>query len=453
MYDHEGGDTGFEWVELYNSGVESVDIGTWHFFEGETHHGLTPDGFSMLDSGDRALIVQNLENIYGEYGNNVKLIKSSFSLNNTGESLSISDAENVLQTTIEYSVDDGGAGNGYSLQRVDSHWFEGTPTPGMENIQGEDNDSIVENDNATVDSHSSKSVDSDYYTGTFHISNNILAGSPVDIAAYVIHTHDGRSVKILKGGVYYINFGDGSYIESLERINTQHIYEYPGTYEVIFEFYKSLLERELSDEDPQLVIRKTITVYEHNVGVTDIDNQSGIVITNTSGVEVDLAGWSLAYGDSVYTFPRYSILSKGNSIVISRQTHNLGTIQDNDWIRLRNQTGYTVSSFQNNDTNINNKTVLNSEDGEVVENISDSNVQAGLDRFLAEHPEKEEVVFNSFYDEQESNNNPSSIPMTTTLITGGVALALAGVRFVHGQRKQKTSEETSSVVGDIELIE
>ena len=61
MYDLDGSDSGYEWIEIHNTGSSSVNIASWYFRENDVNHGLTADGPENLEPGGRMLIVQNIE--------------------------------------------------------------------------------------------------------------------------------------------------------------------------------------------------------------------------------------------------------------------------------------------------------------------------------------------------------------------------------------------------------
>ena len=465
MYDHEGADSGFEWLEIHNTGASNVDIGSWYFYENETHHGLVPDGFSNLGPDERALIVQNLENIYGEYGTNLRLIKSSFSLNNTGETLSMSNPDKVIQDTKSYNVDDGAVGNGYSLQWTSSSWIEGAPTPGQENTSSS-GESVSGGSASTSSSQQKKTTkeEVDYYTGYLHITSQAFVRSPVSIEAYVTHTNERRSIKKMKGGVYYINFGDGMSFESDERIDREHTYEYPGEYELVFEFHTSQLSKHAEDE-PKVTIRKTLKVFEHDIEIVDIDVESGISIKNNTNSDIDLEGWQLAYQHQVHTFPKYSLIPKGKTVTIPKKVHAMGNITKKDWVILKNENNYTVNAFTLDthkmqrvyDTPPSLSTGISSNIDEVYSldtDIHNSQIGSMLDRFLKEHPEKEIAYFADTYtnDSEGTKENRSSIPLSATIVSGVLACALVIVRAVR-KSKATNQEETLHVIGEIELIE
>ena len=459
MYDHKGTDTDYEWVEIYNTG-STVDISSWHFYEADTHHGLFPDGFTQLESGERAVIVQDLDIMRDELGDSINLIKSSFSLNNTGEELAMSDADKLIQTSAVYTSEDGALGNGMSLQKTGNNWIQASPTPGRINASSEETSEEVSGSSPSGNSQVEKDaqvIKQDYYKGIIETDNQAISRTPVSINAYVIHYKNNKETKKLKGGVYYINFGDGDFLESDERIEVEHIYEYPGTYEVVFEFYSNTISA-VQGEKPKVRINKTVFVEKPQVEISDIDIRSSIVINNNGNSDIDLGEWSVYVPrDGVsYMFPKYSIIKSGQQLNIPRSIHGLDNIQSDTWIVLRNNNGISVSSYTENILKLQrarNEYVAK----EVTETAFPSNDQIEenpiVDAFLEQHPNKEQVDFgsNNYISPKEQTGTNTQVPFTGVIIFGLLGLVFVVTRAVYKDIKSKKEEHV--VLGDIELME
>ena len=143
MYNPLGSDTGKEWIELYNSGELPIEITEWKFRENDVNHGLTLyQGKFIIQSGDFLIIARNgdsfMTNHLGYSGN---IAVSSFSLKNSGEELSILDANLNQVDSVNYS---NIADEGHSIAVIDynldnnnmANWKEGGiyGNPGKINI-------------------------------------------------------------------------------------------------------------------------------------------------------------------------------------------------------------------------------------------------------------------------------------------------------------------------------
>jgi hypothetical protein len=122
MYDLEGADSGYEWVEVYNDG-DDVDLCSLRFYEAETNHYIKGEDCQLV-SGEYVIIADRPENIVSD----CTVLDSAFSLSNTGELLCIRDATKDL-FCVEYSSALGAAGNGDSLQLIDDTWIASEATP------------------------------------------------------------------------------------------------------------------------------------------------------------------------------------------------------------------------------------------------------------------------------------------------------------------------------------
>lgn len=149
MYDLSGTDTDREWIEIYNTGISSVDLSNWRFKEGGTNHTLIQyQGGLSLASGDYAVIVDNPSVFLNDHsGFSGIIIDSSFSLSNTGETLTILEGDlSTVSDEVAYQSSWGGSGTGGSLERKSStglsndlaNWQEGIVggTPGAISSSG-----------------------------------------------------------------------------------------------------------------------------------------------------------------------------------------------------------------------------------------------------------------------------------------------------------------------------
>ncbi len=104
MYDLEGSDSGREWIEITNKGGVSVDISKFKLLEAGVKHGLTPaQGGSILLPSASAVIASNPAVFLSEHPGFVKSVfKSSFSLSNTGETLTILNSVGAVEHSRTY---------------------------------------------------------------------------------------------------------------------------------------------------------------------------------------------------------------------------------------------------------------------------------------------------------------------------------------------------------------
>jgi hypothetical protein len=138
MYDPKDSDVGREWLEIYNSSDNDVDLSGWKFFEAGVNHGITlSKGDFVLSSGEYAILAENAEKFLGEYSSyGTALLDSSFSLSNDGESIALKNKEGEIVDGVAYLRAMGGNGNDYSIELKQNNWsqsFIAGGTPGKEN--------------------------------------------------------------------------------------------------------------------------------------------------------------------------------------------------------------------------------------------------------------------------------------------------------------------------------
>lgn len=132
MYDLEGADSGFEWIEITNTGPAAVDIGSWRLFEGNTNHKLVlkKGSSTLLPPGASAIIADKPENFLSHWPNVAMVFDSAFSLSNTGEALALKNGSNVIEQ-VAYISDMGAKGDGGSLHRYQDSFVAAMPNPGV----------------------------------------------------------------------------------------------------------------------------------------------------------------------------------------------------------------------------------------------------------------------------------------------------------------------------------
>jgi len=431
MYDLEGSDAGLEWVEVHNVGSTSIDVSQWFFLEGGTYHGMSPEGFTELGAGEYAVIVQDLT----AYSSGLSLVKSSFSLSNTGESLSLADENKVTKDDVDYVNTWGAAGDGNSLQLVGGSWISASSSLGYEN-SATSNNSEPEQSNtneASTASKKSKPKEKTFYKGNIEVPDIIFVGEAADVSTNTYRVRGGDSMRKLSGE-YLLNFGDGNAIQQKEPIDTQHIYRYPGTYTLVFEYYTSRLGLD-ADKDPVFLEMKTINVVEPQVLIAGIHGSNGLEIENTSAKQVDISGWAVNAPGSSYIFPRYSYLQGKQTLILSAET--LGFSPRNQSLTLVGSHGGMMSRYpryvQQKKKITNTESVITAPESITEEAVILEPEIASLTEPLK--PKK-----------PTKNNN---IP----LVGAGIFSVITGVMYYLRKQKETNALISDDVIGEIELIE
>ena len=322
MYDLEGGDSGREWIEIYNSSSNSINLSDWKFFENDTNHGLTEvQGGSMFSSGSYAVIADNATTFKSDWGSYSGLLfDSSFSLSNTGELLSIRNAEGVDVDSVTYNSDWGAAGDGNSLNANGSSWSPATPTPGggsssvvLESEVGDDS----EQSTTQSTSNSSGSSSNSDGTSSQRFLTNLDAGSDrvmfVGAGEYFEAEAHDQFNGTLAAITYQWNFGNGKVAEGKRMF---HQYDYPGTY-VVTVTARAARDRQATD-------RFTVEVKPLELVISSVTPQY-IAVENKTNRDIDLSMWALRSGPERFDFPEGTVILAGSTLTFPNAVTGLHT--------------------------------------------------------------------------------------------------------------------------------
>lgn len=164
MYDYPGGDSGHEWLEIFNGGLEAVDVlqgsgsDTWRFFDGTNHILNLQQGTTSIDVAQYFIIAQDAEQFLLDYPETtVSVFDTVMNLKNTSSSVALSfDGGETYQVEASYDSVWGASGNGFSLEKINlnqgsesSNWQESAAeggTPGMTNSEATTTEDVAEDD-------------------------------------------------------------------------------------------------------------------------------------------------------------------------------------------------------------------------------------------------------------------------------------------------------------------
>jgi hypothetical protein len=308
MYNPEGSDTKREWIEIYNVGNSFVDLNSYYIFENNIYHKLVAQSQSILNPGEYAIIVDSFAEVLADYKDYFgKIFDSTFSLSNTGETISIADNSKQIIDTITYESTMGADDDGASLQMIDGTLQTSKPTFGAVNVL----DPIV----SDTDDASDVSTSTDTSGGTSSGVSSHIEQEPVvsysPTPSFKIGVGRKRTVCINTPLEFEIqvsradvrpriiwNFGD---FETEKGRKVEHVYVYEGTYEVLaegsFDGHTSISRTEVVAIVPQISV---------------IQSSSTISIANKGKSEVNLGGFILKFKDETkYIIPKNTIIKAG----------------------------------------------------------------------------------------------------------------------------------------------
>jgi hypothetical protein len=343
MYDIEGSDSGREWVEIYNNGNGAVDLSDWKFFENGVNHGLSAySENTKLAAGEYAIIADNAEKFLTDWPNFFgSLFDSSFSLKNSGESISLRDDKLEDIDQITYAAEWGALGNGDSLQKTDNGWVAGPPTPGKVNItvnaEGKNsNVPVVVSDSQETQSQNLPQHTGNNLLGKQHIAARFSAPQFAAVGADTLFEGEAFGLKKepLRSARFLWNFGDGAVKEG-QRI--LHSFRHPGEYVVVL----SVVSGRLSAS-----YRQTITAQPAEINISAIESGSDgfIELFNQGERELDLSRWYLRVGKEYFAMPNDTIILAGRKIAFPAATTGL-IVRENYKAALLYPNGRIAASY------------------------------------------------------------------------------------------------------------
>jgi PKD repeat protein len=155
MYDLPGGDSGHEWIEIYNSGAEEIIVmpgssgQAWRFSDGSNHTLNLTQGTTTIASQEFFVIASNAEQFLLDYPNFPGTVFDTvMSLPNSSSTIALSfDGGDNYPITASYDSAWGGDGTGFSLEKISltqdsdaTNWQESAATggtPGAVNSDGQ----------------------------------------------------------------------------------------------------------------------------------------------------------------------------------------------------------------------------------------------------------------------------------------------------------------------------
>ncbi len=217
MYNPQGSDTGNEWIEIYNTSLSDINLTDWRFYEATTNHVLS------LEQGDWILPVDS----YAVIGDNAEkflinnpnfkgtIFDSSFSLNNTSETIALKDNESNIIDEITYLDSKGGDNNNKSIERQNNeNWTESSlegGTPGAQNSDGKSSHTKTSEDNFESQPESSSdnlpSSISPYEYGDILI--NEFVSDPADGEVEFVELYNNCGMEVDMEG-WYLYEGSGA---------------------------------------------------------------------------------------------------------------------------------------------------------------------------------------------------------------------------------------------------
>lgn len=314
MYDLPRSDTGREWVEIQNTSSSPIDFSSWRFVEANTAHNLTiSQGNKEIPASGFAIIADNPAKFLIDWPSfSGTIFDSTFSLSNTGETLSLKNGDVVIDT-VSYTSAQGANGDGNTLQKIGSTWTVKSATPGLSNgsdFSGGNTTTTNTNTNTstTTETTSAQEVYSNFPVDP-QIFANITAPNTAVAGADTIFRGEALGLKkeIIPGARLFWNFGDGG---TREGNSVTHTYFEPGDYRIVLT---------VTSDKYQGTAYARIKVIAPEVSITSVHPgmEGGITIANNSSAELNLSWWQLKSNGEIFIFPEQTVVLPKSKITFS----------------------------------------------------------------------------------------------------------------------------------------
>ncbi len=328
MYDVPGTDTGREWVEVTNTGSVAEDLGAYRLFEGNTNHSITVlSGSGILVAGASAVVVEDGAKFAADWPSYAgPVLKSSFSLSNTGETIGIKDSSLTLVDSATYDSSMGAAGDGNSLQRSGATFAAGAANPGTYSGSASPSTPNQQQSSSSPPAPGqTQQVSAGTVSGPASLSIDIDAEPYVLVGAGSFFTGSASDDKGQKSDARYIwSFGDGA-TEIGQTVF--HSFTYPGTY---------IVELSAGWGVQAGIGRITVEAAPPQVGLL-VEPDGSIAVMNKAQNELNLGLWSITSGTTTFVIPEHTILMAHGSVRFATSVMHMSAGQDAA-LRYPNQT-------------------------------------------------------------------------------------------------------------------
>ncbi|MFA5211491.1 MAG: lamin tail domain-containing protein [Patescibacteria group bacterium] len=332
------GESGFQWIEIYNQSDTTIDLTNWIFFEGQTNHSLKISPLSIkqnfiLESGEYALIVQDDQNFFSIYPeNSVLVLDSSWgTLNKSGEEIGLKDSGgNFVEKFVYKKIE-----NNHSLERIafsvasnlESNWLEHPDS----NSVGQKNFNYQED--------FSNEIENTAPTAILDCPESIKINEETVFSAINSFDSDGDEIN------YAWDFGDGIFISGIAEMKKTFlttgtlnirlkIIDSFGLENIITKQINILGEQQNSTDEIILLINEFYpNPLAGNEWVEFYSNQNNLKLAGYS--LWDGAGKIITFDDNDFIINNFFILDIG-----SARLNNSG-----DSLHLKNQSGEVIDEI------------------------------------------------------------------------------------------------------------
>jgi hypothetical protein len=349
MYDPIGSNTGKNWIEVYNNTSSSINLSNYIFYEDNVNHRISnpvssvyinPNGNTLLP-GEYAVIVDNVTTFLSTYiGFSGKLFDSSFSLSQSGDTLSLKTiSPSVTVFTSNYVSDINANGTGGTLNYINNSWQVYEQTPGAPStFIPVINNSSTSTKSVTNDNSSNYISYVNSGAGRYTLGDlKILAPKEIDTVVgaeteFFVKNIDSKN-SLINANTYW-SFGDGS--EGIGATTT-HRYQNAG-------IYNAFVETQVSNAYG--VDRIRVKVENPNIEISDVQDNY-VEIYNKSNLELNIGKFKIVSDQGIYVLSRMFIISPMTKVKIDGRVMGFSKLTN---VKLMSAYNTLVTKYENSDS-------------------------------------------------------------------------------------------------------
>lgn len=348
-----------EWIELYNSGPDTVSLSGWTLSSADGTPSITLSG--SIGAGEYKLLERTDDTTYPGI---TALQIFTGALGNEGEDLSLKQGGTTVQSiSFAGGWPAGDVATKKTMQWTGSSWVTATETGGSATTATADEDTgtdTTDDTGGTDEEEVDDTTDTEeevvettsasksrpkrtvYEDMIFELDfpSHAIVGSPAKFSAQALDFDRTR----LRRGVYIFNMGDGTTRTFSRDWNGDkegffyHTYEHAGTYSIGIQYYMTKFE----DAPPDVEDHFTIEVTDPSILISKVNPDGSIEIKNSSAGNIDMSEWVLT--DSMgrkFVMPIGTESLAGKTNVFSRKAIKIDALLG---VTLSTSTGAFVAS-------------------------------------------------------------------------------------------------------------
>ena len=313
-----GSDVDGEYIEIKNSGSNSIDLTGWKLNDGSNHNINIPPknggkGSIVISPNSNAILANKADKVSVS---SATIIDTVMSLSNSGDTVKLIDADGVEVASVTYTKDqvvEGGSCINSS----------GAPL-GLSNGSSVNNSTVTTNENITYRTVEIQPPQEIHIRPLPDVES--LLGGTISISPEV-YDAIGKTTD----ASCEVTFGDGSIGRSC---NISHVYEYPGEYIVRLSVSSSSLH-----DSTQFKVK----IVEPKLYAIVGENKEYVELHNYAVNDVELNGWSLQIGYRRFDIPDGTLISANSSIKIPQSIMKFNIKRTGGKVELRNVFNKTVA--------------------------------------------------------------------------------------------------------------